>query len=867
MKKTTLKTSALLVSASLLSACSGSSSTPQPTPETIQAALTMPSSISAGSQFNVGVTLTELQQQHLIGAANSRQVSVIDIGSKTPKITCGAAQSVTVGNPTPTTFNCTAPAAQLSDIGTHQLVAHIEGQGLSGASKKNIDIQAIGSVEATVAPETANQGDTITITLTASDGGLGEYTVSIPALWNPSNSGICKIETANGTCDITATVPANQSQGVVEFAVTNKLTGSSALNNSTVSVNINNPPEPTSSKVTFDYETNIGETLYYNTSGSPTFTYKPEFVFTNTSGESVTIETVDINDTNYLTNVSYECNGTAQALPCTLAAGETFTVKGTLADFSAENNTKTLHISLKSGSDVIGQHGITTQFVKYLDGYVAVRSINYNKDKDALYLAAAYQGNTIKFALNDGLYVGATQAATNFEDDDFQFPNSSGGIVYIPYGISGTVYLSFDKFTTAPTPNPSAPNTPGFFTAEFTYLEQVPGAPAKCQQPGETCEQLVLDTTYVNYIQYFGSAATIGSTSYLPANTLTGYSYAGATPETIALGNTQVYTQIYNEYENFDAPWKYNPSATGFTDNYFATSVLNGSIPADTTILFAPIQLFSAGQATNTPMSNDYYNDYVDALWTYMETNPIYIDANSISNPAKTNCILKAEIVNGKLETTPIEGNDCQQYGYVVPAMVAQFNNCNGSDAPTVDGTNCADTPNLTFDKFTTCDFITAAGSASCGNETITQANFVDNETLWGPNGTYRAIVGRAITAYQSAGLLPICDGSGMTPISQANPMNQANSREAIATGNAYTNPSCLTELSASKPVYNLYSKEVSKYVQAYTYSYGDFLGMDATMTYSRNAFTGNDAENCTNEPNTQFCQLPRALPITLKIH
>jgi hypothetical protein len=637
-------------------------------------------------------------------------------------------------------------------------------------------------------------------------------------------------------------------------------------------------PTPSSSKLELLYEENIGETLYYNGATGSQFTYKPTFVFKNTSGSSVTVNSVDVSDTAYLTNVAYQCNGVSQALPCTLSADQTFSVNGVLADFSEANNSKTLSLTLKdAGSDTLGQYEITTQFVKYLDGYVAVRTINSNTDATSLYLAAAYGGNTVNFAANgDGLYVGTTGASTLFKTDDFNFPSKDGGVVYLPYGSSGTLYLSFEQFTSEPTPNPNAPGTPGFFTAELTYLQQVPSPPAKCTATGETCEQLTLDTTYVNYIQYFGSASTLGTSSYLPNTVLTGKGYAGAKDSAISKGTAAVYKDIYDVYQTFDTPWKYNAAGTVMTDNYFATSKSGGVIPADTTILYAPIQLFQAGQATNVPMANDYYDGYINALWDHLKNNPIYVDANSITNPAKSNCILKGQVDgSNNLVFSPVSGNDCPSWAYVVSSLVTSpttpFANCTGSTAPVSGGTNCADTVDtpLTFTKFNTCDFVTAAGSASCSGTTIDESNFVTNTTLWGPNGTFRAIIGRAVAAYQAAGLLPICSGSGMTPIGEGTPMNQTNSREAVATGNAFQNPSCLTGLSDSKPVYNLYSKELSNYVQAYTYSYGDFLGMDATITYSRNAFSGNDSvgETCATTPDSPFCHLPKALPITLKIH
>ena len=64
--------------------------------------------------------------------------------------------------------------------------------------------------------------------------------------------------------------------------------------------------------------------------------------------------------------------------------------------------------------------------------------------------------------------------------------------------------------------------------------------------------------------------------------------------------------------------------------------------------------------------------------------------------------------------------------------------------------------------------------------------------------GTYRAVVGRAIAAYQAIALLPTC----------ANPaevMDAANARADIATGKGFTNPSCLSGLNSS-PTWNVYA-------------------------------------------------------------
>lgn len=643
------------------------------------------------------------------------------------------------------------------------------------------------------------------------------------------------------------------------------------------------PPLIKAIKLQLSYVQNIAETLYYNseTSTQPFFIYQSEFAFINNTTEAVTISKVEVNDSDYLTNLHYRCAGKAEALPCSLQPGKSIQVFAKLADFSQTQSQKSAHLQLfeqaNNGADrshvLIGEYQIATEFVPYVAGYIAMRTLNARTDQP-LYLAAAYGPNTLKFSLDasDQLYKGEQGSTMQFQSDSFQFPQTSGGIVYVPYGQSGTVYLSYEPFNYEAAPSPNQPGTPGYFTAEFTYLAQVPNPPAQCTATADShCEQLTLDTTYVNFMQYFGSASSVGTSTYLPDNVLTGYGYAGATPEAIKKGTQAVFNEIYTGYQRFNPPWQYvAPATPTMTANYFATSLENGSVPNDTTILYAPIQLFQAGNSHNTPMSNDYYDDYITALWSHLASNPIYIDANSITNPAKTNCILKGQVSNEQLHFAPIAGHDCPNLAYVVPALVSAsppFASCK-TGWTELNGTDCADTPNLTFDKFTSCDFVTAAGSNNCGATEINADNFINNTSLWGPNGTFRAIVGRAIASYQAAGLLPICSNSAMTPISQTSPMNQNNSRRAIATGLAFENPSCLTGLSARKPVYNLYSKMLSHYAQAYTYSYGDFLGMDATITYSRNAFDDQgEAGACHSASSSLFCQLPRALPITLKIH
>ncbi|MGC9387221.1 MAG: hypothetical protein ACP5D0_09760 [Hydrogenovibrio sp.] len=234
------------------------------------------------------------------------------------------------------------------------------------------------------------------------------------------------------------------------------------------------------------YAQNIGETLYLNAdaSATPFFTYAPKFVFVNEAADSVTVDAVAVSDADYVTNLTFKCAGKAGTLPCTLKAGESIEVLAKLAGFSpasADKKTvvKTAHLQLikqdvadtKTGVQkvLVGEYQMTTEFVPYVPGYIAMRTVNSRAGQQA-YLAAAYGANTLNFSKDaDGLYKGTTGSEMKYKTDTFKLPETSDGLVYVPYGESGTVYLSYEPFNYEAAPSPSQPGTPGFFMAEFTY--------------------------------------------------------------------------------------------------------------------------------------------------------------------------------------------------------------------------------------------------------------------------------------------------------------------------------------------------------------------------------------------------------------
>ncbi len=84
--------------------------------------------------------------------------------------------------------------------------------------------------------------------------------------------------------------------------------------------------------------------------------------------------------------------------------------------------------------------------------------------------------------------------------------------------------------------------------------------------------------------------------------------------------------------------------------------------------------------------------------------------------------------------------------------------------------------------------------------------------------------------------------------------MTSANAAADVDNNLGFVNPSCLSGLTT--PTYNVYAGALLPYVNVYTYSYGDFLGRDGTVTYTYSAF-----------PLTLANEIPRAQPITVTLH
>lgn len=860
-----------------LSGCPiGGSSSANTSPVTTETAI--PDSVASGTTFTVPIALVPGPQYASRGnAVDSRAVELGDVGAASPAIDCGAARYVVVGGAA-VDFSCQAPAAAVGGNNQHTLQIQVVGN-TDPTEQFAVNVTSAGLVDdvltdsSGLATYTAAPGDPLAVTFssTSNPPGVGAYTVSAPAGWQVAGGGVCNIPNGQASnCSVDLTVPASAEIGTTAYIQIASVDGSSPLSNDYLPVEIAPTPSLAAAanpNFKFLYAENIARTLYANLPGStPTFTYKPVFTFKN-FGASITISSVTVKGLSQ-GSLTYQC-GTSSSKTCTLATGETYKVAGTLPNSfnSLPAPPSTVSVAIEDDQQNTYRARETVTFVKYVPDHVAFRVAE--PVATPLYVVATVQGKMIQF---DQSYVGTVTAATQkYKTYQRQLP-SGGGVFYMPYGGSEIIDITRDAhgFSSEYAPTPVGnPRAPPFLTMEPTYATQ------SCSTTTSgTCERLVVDLTYVDFIANLATLDSMGNASPYALNT------QDASFGVVAKGSqSQIFGRIENDFDALGAPWAYDASRG--MQNYIQKQ------NQKTTWVFAPLQVFTPPPPASTsytpgpydPMPNDYYTSYVGKLWAYLETTPIYVDASAVKGSSR--CILQGKVptsgtYKGKLVFNVYSGT-CPPQALSAGAPFTG-NVCGYQKNP--DGTYtsankpCADTPtNLVFAPFNKCDFVTAAAGGYCHKAldpikgevySIDPATFFDNEGLWGPTDTYRAVVGTALAAYQAIGLLPppavlpSQSGSVTCPPTQITVLSAANAAADVTSiqtnGRGLTNPPCLSGL--TQPVYNVYVDALLPLVNVYTYSFTDFMGKSGTVTFYNGAF-----------PQALAQELPRAQPVTVELH
>lgn len=874
----------------------------------------VPEYVTSGSTFSVQVSLAPAAlsltspQSSSSGTAayqGSRYISVVDVTPSAPSISCGGAQQVVVGGDT-VEFSCRAPDAVPGVNNVHHLRI-LAPETTDPVDNADVEVVSRGLVTGKLtdlsgaATDTTSPGGSFLVVLSAAAHPLsvGQYTVSGPDGWTIDGSDKCTFPESDYVCKVKMAVPADAPMGITDYVHVQAQSGSARLDGSYFPINVEPPFATTTTLVggtggalTLDYAENISQTLYADSSSPDvTFTYKPQFTFL--AHEAVHITSVTYRNLEKGT-VRYSCKGATPgtSMDCDMAAGDTYSVSGTLKSNYPEKDLpvgKVVSIYLMDDKSRIHAQSSRVTFVKYVKDHIAVRVMDH-EGALPLHVAVTSQAGWISFRkqvngrtvqTNEGTQ---TTGAPKFKTESYLIEPSKkakdvSGVIYIPYELGGKVYIARSKnpFSYEPAPNISAfPLEPPYLVFEATYQKTPPAGPnpPPCDTP---CDSLSADLSYVDSVMIPARFNVMGN-----AGNQAGPNMPLITQDVTfgAIYNDRTSTFLKSIYDRLGkSKWK-------------GLEIVKPGAPSDVFGVRGPVQVFgvpkqsSGGKSyTIDPFGSDYYDTYIDKLWDYYKTHTMYVlasgtaDAQQQIRPAD-NCVLQGKVEqdsNGayvfKFKRDTSYGS-CPSLGYVKAGLPNQtsVNSCginNTTQPPTPGTAPCADTANLVFSKLNSCDFFEAAGSNKCHEyvdptsksgkpQGVDAATFFENQGLWGPNGTFRAVVGRAITSYQAAGLLPppsslpksgpVCAPNATTVLRKENA--KADVKQELENWNQLKSTPCVT-VPSGFPTYDLYSSALLPLVDVYTYSYSDFLGRDGTVGFSEvPLYPGTD--------------LPRAQPITV---
>lgn len=844
----------------LLSGCPAGGSGPS-TPTTVTA-FHVPEQVTANSTFNVTVAVQSGSSTSGASQASGlvRGVYIADVTPSATPIDCGDEKPATVDGDV-LTFSCTAPQAMPSGSNEHTLAVRV--QNTSDAEEKaSVEVVNDGVVDdtltdtsgASVAQVTPGQTLMVTFSSSSNPAGVGQYTVIAPTGWTINGSAVCTLPGSSGSdCQVKLVVPANETLGVKDYVKLSAQSGSSRLENMYFPVDVVQSGTPSGGTpaggLAFQYAENISDTVYANLPGqTPAFTYNVRYTFKNMSGGTVNVDSAA---TQGLSGVQYECAGTVSAsAACALPGNGYLVVSGQLQndlasdlDPTAAQRSMDVYVQLlDSGKAILAQHSNRIYLADYRPGYVAFHIVNPTRQPTII---GAFVGNSmIDFS------TGKLVNGIDFKKYSYRMP-VDGGTVYVPPGSGIKIYIAHTKnnfsFSAVPS-STGSPEEPPYVVTEMTYTENPPkGA---CQWGPTECPTLTVDESYVNSIAILARLNAIGNAGHQDAAGQPLITEDATFGAVTSLTTKQLFDTVQANLVQLGGPW--------------AKLAETGTVAGKQVITRIEAPIAVSPVPSLDPFPAGYYDDYVDKLWTYYSTSANYMlvnasgvgDASGNIRPAD-DCIVKGQVATtganaGKLVFQKYSGT-CPQ-GYVVAGLTGMgapgSNTCGPSK-----NQGCYDTTDLVFSRFNDCDFLQATGSGEChqyvdptsGNanpQNVDAATFFVNDGLWGPNGTYRAVIGRAIAAYQAAGLLPAPSSTTAVPAQPCSPpqvMQKENAAaivvlEITASGSLASTP-CLSGLTI--PSYNAYANALLPYVDVYTYSYSDFLGRDGTVTFSEQAYNG----------------------------
>lgn len=888
-----------------LASCGGGGSSGNNTTYDAVANFTASQNVEASSTFNVGVSLTSLLSDFRFkSSAETFNISLSDTGTLTPKITCTPSTEAVTLDGAAADFTCTSSTA----TGSHELTVSGPSNLVISHNHIHINVYHTGSVSVTATPSPVNAGSGVTVAFTGS-GATGTYGLSdaIPSSWMTSGT-TCSITTGNSTCSLVFTVPTMQPDGALNFHAITDLNGSSLYTSGRTSVplevTVQNSQLP---KLELTAAQGISDTLYttYGLSSIPSNIwpeYQPIIYFHNTTSGTLSLGSGSIENEsssglvdNLVSGSSYYYSATLNpSLPMTtgtLDSGFTVPANGyfaiklpVLTSITASSSgsvKKHITFQVKSSSGTsLGQYTQDLRYVNLIPGDMAIYVKNQTDPIEPLYFTAVgkhsstntslYQVNFNSSGVGTLSSTAGTAISTSGNYVDITNPN--GQVIYLPNMISGKVYITQHQggFVTSSVPSEATTTIP-FAVFEYT-AQDTTGPNCDNGDEGSTyCQYLYFDQSYVNSFFLkgrFNMMGQAGSDTNFNAQTFAKNQNFGLTTS----GQTTSLSTIVSGYQT-------EAAGTSGWDSSSLIKNLTVSNGVTTPGLVAPISIATYntnGEPTSqNPFSSGYYNTYSSALWTYLANHPIYVllNGDTYTSGSGNYCVAKGSIVNGQLVFTETSG-EYNPATYTIDTSGSNNISCKSSVTTTANAPFAGYTDTLEngasnqvkMDQLNDCDFLQAAGSYLCHPDSTSADT---NVGAYGPDATFRAWIGETLASFQATGLLPLCPTShglsGSLSAGEHYVLSKSLASYIITSGsNTFTNPNCIGLTSGASPTYNLYVKYLRPYTDVYTYSYGDFLGLDGTVSYNRNSFP--PASGLQEPKNDYLNQLAFPQPITIKI-
>lgn len=519
---------------------------------------------------------------------------------------------------------------------------------------------------------------------------------------------------------------------------------------------------------------NLADTIYDN------IQYPVSFNITNN-------ESYALNDVTATLNIKAPYQWTLSSDTCTgntiAASGGTCSVSGTLSTPNAFSQSGiSFDLTDNNGVSYVVFNKILNSIKQINELESTVNPLNYGEytfnynGSSNLYAVASVNGQVICFDSNN---IGTITNSTSAWGSCSVPLNPRHNTLYIPPypGIGGKILISFDgTFLDGSSPTPVSIVPASNYYLRWQQVEYGGGLNGASENTLYN-----LNPTNVNFMSVPISISTVISGVVGP------YFNNSYAEQGIVYGDYISTQNVFNVIEsNLDNVPQAIPQSWDTLTQYTQD---NSKILR----ILAPSSVFPFMNESSSPFyfNGDFYNQYIDDMWSYYTDNGgghyFYSNDDPIAasiTPGDT-CTLQCQV-------THVDNlMHCVSYSGECPT-----NGASGSLDPA-------------FTKFTALDFVSSAGTPDA--------------TTYGNDGTYRSVTGENVVSGQSVGFMPFCSNTSFV----------FGEPEFAANMNLYysTQYNCLPNFSEyGVSVLDQYSLQSSLYFYYYNYGYSDTLNQPGAL-------------------------------------